>query len=399
MQVLKWILISAIVGVIAGVASTLFHFALLHVTDYRRAHLEMIYFLPLAGFAIGWCYQLVGQTTHRGQGLILDEIHNTKKILPLRMAPLVFVSTLVTHLFGGSAGREGTAVQISASLADQLSHLFPLTPGERRRLLMCAMGAGFAAALGTPLAGAIFGMEVIAVGRFRLNAWMECLTAAGIAYGLAVFLNAPHSVFPTVNMPLDDLLALGIMVPAGLVAGLTARLFIEVTHGIQHAFEWIKYKPLRPFLAGCVLSLAIFSFQLFDYAGLGLYVIQDAFHNNFSLQVPLIKGLMSALTVGSGFKGGEFIPLAYIGSTLGSALSAYLPVSTEFLAAIGFASVFAGASNTPLACTFMAMELFGFQIGPYAVIACYMSFLCSGRRGIYESQKGILDKPGFMNRL
>jgi len=347
----------------------------------------------LAGFAIGWVYHHHGKDIAGGNNLILDEIHDPKKITPFRMTPFVLLGTIVTHLFGGSAGREGTAVQMGASLSDQLTKFFRIEPDERKILLVSGAGAGFGAAIGTPWAGVIFGMEVINVGRLRLFALFECFVASFVAYYTTRILHAPHSYYPRLSLPdFSWKIALFIVV-AGIVFGLSARLFAWITHLVEHwQARFISYPPLKPLIAGAIL-VGLYALEgSYRFAGLGIPIIQGAMKHPAGLADPTLKGIFTAITIGSGFKGGEFIPLVFIGATLGSALSIILPISFQLLAAVGFAGVFAGASNTPIACTIMAIELFGFKIAPYALIGCFMSYYFSGHHSIYKSQKIYIKK-------
>lgn len=383
--------LSVLIGILSGTAAAVFLIALEWATQTRNDNMYLIWALPLAGLAIGVIYHRFGNASARGHNLILEEIHNPKKILPIQMAPFVLGGTVLTHLFGGSAGREGTAVQMGASLSDQLARFFKIEMDERKRLLMAGAGAGFGAAIGTPWAGAVFGMEVIQIGKIKWSAWLECLVASFVAYYTSVFLQAPHSQFPKIHIESFEIQACLWVAIAGIVFGLAARAFSFVTHSIERLnSHFIKYPPLRPFVAGFILVILYYIEGTYRYVGLGISVITDAFRTQpfleTSLQDPVLKTLFTALTVGSGFKGGEFVPLVFIGATLGSALTLVLPVSLKMLVAVGFAAVFAGAANAPIACSLMAIEIFGMDIAPYAAIGCFMSYFCSGHKGIYTSQ-------------
>jgi H+/Cl- antiporter ClcA len=337
---------------------------------------------------IGLLFHHFGKDVAGGTHLILDEIHDPKKTIPIHMAPFIFVSTLLTHLVGGSAGREGTAVQIGASLSDQLSLLFNIAPDDRKRLLMAGAGAGFGAAIGVPLAGAIFGMEVLYVGKLKVVALPECLIASFTATYTARFLGAPHTIYPHFYEQGLHLKSLLIVAVAGVLFGLAARLFIILTHGIEkNMHRFITYPPYRPFLGGLILAGAFYWEHSYRYVGLGLSVIIQAFHLPASFHDPLYKIGFTALTIGSGFKGGEFVPLIFIGTTLGSTLSIIVPGSLQLLASVGFSAVFAAASNTPLACTVMAIELFGIGVWPYALVACFVGYYVSGHTSIYKGQR------------
>lgn len=387
-RLLRWTGLSALSGVLAGGAAAIFLISLDFATNTRNAHLEIIWLLPLAGFAVGWMYHHYGGNAGGGSNLILEEIHDPRNTLPVRMAPFVLIGTLLTHLFGGSAGREGTAVQMGATLSDQLTRFFKIEPEERKILLVAGAGAGFGAAIGAPWAGAIFGMEVVNIGRLRLFAWFECLIASFVGYETCAFVGAHHSKFPRFEIPSFDLKTALFVALAGAAFGLTSLLFVRLTHVIEAVLKkFVPFPPLKPFAVGCLLVGLYWLEGTYRYAGLGIPVIQNSFARPSSFSMPALKAVFTALTVGSGFKGGEFVPLVFIGATLGSALSLVLPVSLQLLAGLGFASVFAGAANTPIACTLMASEIFGWRILPYALVACFASYYCSGHHGIYGAQK------------
>lgn len=391
--------LSILSGIFAGIAASVFLYCLEWATSYREDHMEIIWCLPLVGYFIGWMYDRFGKEIVGGNNLILEEIHSSKKILPFRMAPFIFFGTILTHLFGGSAGREGTAVQMGATFSDQISRLFRLGSMERRIFLIAGAGAGFSAAIGAPWAGAVFGMEVIAVGKLKLSHWWECLISSFVGFYTARMLHAPHSIFPQFEIPNFDIKIAFYVVLAGIFFGLTAKCFVVMSHFIE---KWnlrlISSPPLRPFFSGIILVLLYYLEGTYRFSGLGIAYIQGALNNVASFDLPLLKMSFTAMTVGSGFKGGEFIPLVYVGTTLGSALSAIIPVSFQLLGGLGFAAVFAGASNTPIACSLMAMEIFGFGVGPYAFIACFVSFYFSGHHGIYKSQIIHAKKYRFFSR-
>lgn len=385
---LRWSLLSALCGALAGLAASAFLVLLEWATDTRNLHPELIWLLPLAGLAIGMIYHHFGNGVDAGNNLILDEIHDPKNVVPIRMAPFVLIGTILTHLFGGSAGREGTAVQMGASLSDQLTHLFRIEPEERKILLVAGAGAGFGAAIGAPWAGAVFGMEVIAVGRLSLFAWFECLVASFVGYYVTILVGAHHSVFPAFVPPNFTLRTALLVAVAGVAFGLSVIVFVRLTHFIERLHKkFIPYAPLRPLVAGILLVVLYRIEGTYRFVGLGIPEIQTALRGPTAFSVPALKEFFTALTIGSGFKGGEFIPLVFVGATLGSALAAVLPLSVELLASVGFAAVFAGAANTPIACSIMAIEIFGYRIAPYAVIACFASYYASGHHGIYRSQK------------
>ncbi len=382
------VLLSSLVGLLSGLAATIFLILLNAVTNLRLSEDGWVYLLPLGGFIIGWLYFEFGADLATGTDLILEEIHQPKRSIPLKMAPLVLLGTLFTHLFGGSAGREGTSVQMAAALADRVSGIFGVRPQIRTGLLIAGIGAGFGAALGAPVAGMIFGLELIQVGQLKRFPSLECLIASPVAYLLTLLLQAPHSAFPRPVIGPISLSSLFSMAIAGILFGLVAGGFSRFTHFIANLQrKFISYPPLRPFVAGLLLLGAFLSLGSFQYAGLGIGTIQQALNGISSFEDPIGKFALSSLTLASGFKGGEFMPLVFIGSTLGNTLGQILPVSPGILAVVGFAAVYAGAANTPIACSLMAMELFGLGIGPYALVGCFASYWCSGKQGLFSAQK------------
>jgi H+/Cl- antiporter ClcA len=386
--ILKWLLICTLVGIGAGSASALFLVSLDWAGNWREANVWIITLLPVGGLIIGLVYYYYGKEVEAGNNQIINEIQEPKKHIPFIMAPLVLWGTVATHFFGGSAGREGTAVQMGGAIADQFTKLFKLRPRDRRILIITGVSAGFASVFGTPIAGAIFGLEVFLVGRVRYNALLPAFLSAIIADYVTTAWGVGHTHYTVPEIVDIDSWKLLWAIAAGIAFGLAGRLFAVAVHFFSKLSKtYIKYPPMRPFFGGIVIALAVYLIGTTKYIGLGVPIIESAFHTSLPPYDFLVKLIFTAVTLGVGFKGGEVTPLFFIGATLGNALSLFVPIPMALLAAMGFVAVFAGASNTPLACMIMGIELFGAEAGVYVAIACVVSYYMSGHSGIYSSQK------------
>jgi len=384
----RWIPIASAVGIMAGSASALLLVSLVLATDLRETHRWLILLLAPAGLFVGYLYKYLGSSVEAGNNLILEEVHDPKAVIPLRMTPLILIGTFISHLFGGSAGREGTAIQTGASLADQLTKPLRLMPRDRRILLMAGISAGFSSVFGTPLAGAIFGIEVLAFGRLSYDAIAPCFIAAFVGDLVTKAWGVHHTIYSVAEIPTLNVGGILSSMAAGVAFGLVAMAFAKTTHAVSHtARRLVSSAPFRPFFGGIIVSAAVLLMGTTKYVGLGIPTIVASFHTRLPPYDFAAKFVLTALTLGTGFKGGEVTPLFFIGSTLGNALSRILPLPPSLLAGMGFVAVFAGAANTPIASTFMAVELFGAEAGAYAGIACVVSYLFSGHSGIYHAQR------------
>jgi len=383
---LKWLLLALAIGFLTGCASAFFLTGLNWVTHWRETHPWIIALLPLGGLLIGLTYHYLGSNIVKGNNLLLEELHTPKQIIPFKMAPLVLFGTLATHLFGGSAGREGTAVQMGGAIADRFTHWFKLGNTDRQIIIIMGISAGFASVFGTPIAGAIFALEVMIIGKLRYNALAPAFLVAFIANYSCNIWNVAHTHYAIPLVPDMTLQNIAYTIGVAVLFGLAALLFSKSVHFFSQLFKSIKYPPLRPVLGGILIALTVYFSGTTKYIGLGIPTIVESFTVAQPSYVFLLKLLLTTFTLGAGFKGGEVTPLFFVGATLGSALFLIVPLPMALLAGMGFVAVFSGATNTPVACTFMGMELFGIDCGIYIALACTVAYFVSGNKGIYSSQ-------------
>ncbi|AOH84608.1 voltage-gated chloride channel protein [Sphingomonas panacis] len=400
MSVVRWALILVPLAALVGTLCAAFLWSLDAVTRLRFAWPWLLYLLPLGGFAVGLLYHLAGRSVEGGNNLIVEQIHEPGGGVPLRMAPLIFFGTVVTHLFGGSAGREGTAVQLGGSLASGFGRALRLDADGTRILLMAGIAAGFGAVFGTPIAGAVFALEVLAIGRVEYRAMAPCLVAALVGDWACLAWGIHHNVYRIESLvPVDALLTAKAGI-AGVAFGLVGLAFAEANHALG---GWLKrivpYGPLRPVIGGGAVIALVYVFGTRDYLGLGTLAATPDGLTIASFFGPdphpwswALKLLFTVVTLSAGFKGGEVTPLFFIGAALGNALAPVFGVPTDVFAAIGFVALFAGAANTPLACTFMGIELFGAMYAVPIAVGCFVAYLCSGHNGIYLSQRIAIPK-------
>lgn len=404
-QLIRWTTLVLPIAIVTGSAIALFLYLLNLAIHFRFQHTWLLYLLPVAGIAIYFIYQLIGKNSEKGNNLIIEQIHQPGGGIPKRMAPIILLTTVITHLFGGSAGREGTAVQIGGSIAGMFGRWFKLNETDTRIMLTAGIAAGFGAVFGTPLTGAIFALEVLTIGRIRYTALFPALAASLIAditvsawgihhtaYHIDKIVRSTYFLSAYLHI---DILLIGKVIIAAIAFGLASYLFSVMVIEIKALLgKMIRIKWLIPVLGGIIIIGLTYINGKQDYLSLGVdpqypgaITIPSAFHTGGADTWSwLWKTIYTTTTLASGFKGGEVTPLFYIGATLGNTLSQLLDAPVSLFAALGFIAVFAGATNTPLACTFMGIELFGGEYALLFAIACFTSYFFSGHSGIYAAQ-------------
>ena len=404
-HLIRWTIFTIPVSLVVGSLVAFFLWLLDIVTALRWQHQWLLYLLPAAGIIIYLSYKYLGKNTEAGNNLIMDEIHEPGGGVPARMTPLVLATTILTHLTGGSAGREGTAVQMGGSMAGLLSRWMKLNTEDTRVLLMCGIAAGFGAVFGTPVTGAVFALEVLAIGKIHHKALMPCFIASVLAdftcsaYG--IHHTAYHISFREVVDGSGSFLHFNYVlllqaILAGVCFGLAGYLFSELSHTIKnYGNRFIRIKWMIPVLGGLIIIGLTFALGTSDYLGLGVtnpdpngVSIVSSFHAGGAGYFSWFwKLLFTAITLGMGFKGGEVTPLFFVGATLGNAIAMVTGAPVDLMAGLGFIAVFAAATNTPIACTIMGVELFGGEHILYYAIACFTAYYFSGHTGIYLSQR------------
>ncbi len=392
----QWLGLGSVVGLVCGAASALFLWLLDEATAFRTAHENIVFALPLAGLGLGLVYERLGQPIKAGTNLVIDTIHDDGPELPLRMAPLVLLGTVATHLFGGSAGREGTAVQMGASLTDWVSHRFKLNRAVRRQLLAAGVAGGFGSVFGTPVAGAVFGLEFVVLGQLEYDALVPALVASLVGDFTTRALGIRHTAYPTApSLELTPDVFVKWLVFAVVVAAVST-LFTDLTHALKRLAERrVPRLPFRLFIGGATLVALWQLSGTSDYLGLGVPVIVRAFTDgHFTEYAFALKLVFTAVTLGAGFVGGEVTPLFFIGAALGNGLARLLGLPLELGAGVGLAAVFAASANAPLALTVMATELLGSHVLPHVAIVCVVAYVLTGARGIYSAQRVWRGKTG-----
>ena len=389
----KWLFIAGLVGVIVGVVGSVFGYTLVFVNELRLQYRWIVLGLPFAGLLIVFLYHICRNTADRGTNMVIASIHSSTDV-PFRMMPLIFVSTILTHLCGGSSGREGAAIQLGGSIANRLGKVMRLNANDKHIIIMCGMSAGFSALFGTPMAAAIFALEVISIGIMHYSALVPCVTASMIAHFVAEFLKMPPEKFPVAAVPEITVVAFFKMVLFGAAAGVVSVVFCMLLHSAEHLYKkYLKNPYVRIGVAGCLIILLAALLQTGDYLGSGMGIIEHIFHEEETAWYSFfLKMVFTALTLGAGFKGGEIVPSFCIGAAFGCTAAVFLGLPVPLAAACGMVGVFCGVTNCPLTSLLISFELFGPEGMPYYLVTVAVSYMLSGYYGLYHAQRIMYSK-------
>ena len=388
---IKWLLIAIVTGVIGGIVGGGFNLSVSYATTMRESHAWLLWLLPVGGVIIAALYK-VTKMEAKNTNAIIDSVHLGENV-PAMLAPVIFIATVITHLCGGSAGREGAALQIGGGLGSNIGRLFGLDEKDIRLATLCGMSAVFSALFGTPLTATLFALEVISVGVFYYSGLVPCLVSSVVAFGVTMLMGISPTRFIIVMLPLTANLIWRVAILAVICAAVSS-LFCVAMHAAEYYIEkWLPNTIIRAAAGGAVLIALTLLVGSTDYNGTGMNVIKAALeHGSAHPMAFLLKILFTAITLSCGFRGGEVVPTFFIGATLGCVVGPLLGIPAGFSAAVGLIAVFCGAVNCPIASLALSIELFGSTELMYFALACGISYMLSGYFGLYRSQKILYSK-------
>ena len=388
---LRWCVFAVITGIVIGVVGTAFHYSLTFVSDLRTEHSWIVYLAPLGGLFVVWFYKVTGMEADKGTSYILISLRDSFPI-KLIMAPLIFIGTVVTHLVGGSAGREGAAIQLGGSISYTIGRWMKLHRHDEKVIIMAGMAAGFAALFGTPIAAAVFTMEVVNVGVLYYTAIVPCFLSALIARMVAGYLGVENTTFQLLQVPEVSAISLLQTIGLGILCALVAILFCFVMHLVSNCYSQLtKNTYVYPIIAGVIIIAGFWMFGM-DYCGGGMDIIYEAVDGTARPEAFIMKIILTAVTLMAGMKGGEIVPSFFIGATFGCIMGPLIGLPASFAAGMGMVTVFCGVTNCPLTSIFFAYEMFGSDAVPLIALGIAVSYLMSGYWGMYGTQQIVFSK-------
>ncbi len=388
----KWVLVATVVGTIGGIIGVLFHFAVDYVTELRTDYSVLIYFLPLGGLLIAAMYRMFHSKGKIDTNRVIESVREEGTV-PFIMVPLIFISSVITHMFGGSAGREGAALQMGGGIGYKLGKILKFGKNDLHIITMAGMSSVFAALFGTPITAAVFSLEVISVGVLNYTGFLPCIIASVTAYAVSTLCNISPVKFDGVSIPALSADVLGKVVILSVSCAVLSALFCTAIKKCeQYLDKFIRNCYVRAFVGGAVIVVLTLVVNTHDYNGAGMDVIAKAVSGQARPADFALKLIFTAVTIAAGFKGGEIVPSLFIGSTFGCVMATLLGLDSGFCASIGMIALFCGAVNCPIASIFLSIEMFGTDGILFFAIACAVSYLMSGYSGLYKSQRIVYSK-------
>lgn len=391
---IRWFILASITGLVVGAFSTLFSHLMTWATNFRTEHTIIILFLPLAGVVIVLLYHLFHMEKDKGTNKVISTVNaDDSEGIPFQMAPLIIVATVLTHLFGGSAGREGAALQLGGSLGHKIGKLLRLDDDDMKVIVMAGMSAAFSALFGTPMAAAIFPIEMVCVGSLYYVALVPCVFASIIACNFAANMGINPEAFTITSVPDLSFITAGKVIILGILCGMVSVFFCFIMHNVSDLYnKYFKNAYIKIIVGGVIIAALTFLLGTTDYNGAGIPIIERAMEGEVVPYAFLLKMLFTAITLGAGFKGGEIVPTFFIGSTFGCLMGQVLGISPSLCAALGLIGVFCGATNCPVSSMLISFELFGYEGVIYFLMVVSISYMISGYSSLYHNQKIVYSK-------
>lgn len=396
----KWIAISTLTGAICGVTGALFHLSIDHVTQIRSCNPWILYLLPVGGIIIVFLYKMTKMEENGGTNNIINSVKDKERV-PFKLAPLIFISTVITHLFGGSSGREGAALQLGGSIGEQTAKLFKQEKSNRNIVVMCGMSGLFAALFGTPATATVFAMEVVSVGIMHYSGFVPCIISSLTAFGIASLFGISPVQFAVTDMPKYEVIMFcRVAVLAVACAGVSILFCICMKKTSVYLKRILKNAYLRIVIGATAVILLTLIVGTYKYNGAGMETVKAAIAGNAEWYDFILKIIFTAVTIGSGFKGGEIVPTFFVGAAFGCFAGGILEISSGFAASLGLVALFCGVVNCPLASLLLSIELFGGGGILYYALAVGISYMLSGYFGLYSSQNIVYSKlkAEFINK-
>lgn len=389
---IKWLLVACLIGGVVGLAGTAFSYGMQFATDFRTQHPAILLGLPAAGLVIMFLYHLARRDNDKGTNSVIAAVRSEDEI-PIVVAPLIFVSTILTHLFGGSAGREGAALQLGGSIASWFGKLFHMNKTDMHVIIMCGMSACFAALFGTPMAAAVFSLEVVSVGIMYYSALVPCAVSSLVAVGVAGFFGVQGEAMTIAFIPEFNLVNGGKTMLLAILCAVLSVVFCVTLHAAaSYGKKLIPNRYIRIASAGVLIIVLTALLRTTDYMGAGMNIIERCMEGEVRPEAFLLKLIFTALTLGAGYKGGEIVPSFFVGATFGCMMGGLLGLSPSLCAAVGMTAVFCGVTNSPITSLLISLELFGMEAFPFFLIGISVSYMLSGYQSLYHTQKIIYSK-------